>query len=65
MVVELGPFEEPEDLQGIMGVLLHWAHLLRAREVLEVRGTTPCLPTTGLHNSSGILLPGSTASCKT
>ena len=41
MVVELGAFEEPEDLQGIMGVLLHWAHLLRARELLEVRGSTP------------------------
>ena len=41
MVLELGPFEKPEDLQGIMGVLLHWAHLLRARECPEVRGTTP------------------------
>ena len=39
MVVELGPFEQPEDLQGIMGFLLHWAHLLRARERAEVRGT--------------------------
>ncbi len=41
MVMELGPFEEPEDLQGIMGVLLHWAHVLRARERPEVRGATP------------------------
>ena len=41
MVVELGLFEEPEDLQSIMGVLLHWANLLRARERPEVRGTIP------------------------
>ena len=65
MVVELGPFEEPEDLQGIMGVLLHWAHLLRAREPPEVRGTTSCLKGVCLHVPSVRLLPGSTGPAET